>query len=214
MDQNEDEDEEDSPTPSLIPSLSLLETHLSHLVPVLQPSESIPIYRSIARNVSQHIVDRVIISGGSHRFDQAGALRFERDYTSGWMSVLNSLSTLAQDQVSSGQLTGLGRQPEAAWRHLRDTILLLNLSAANVDQTSSSTASSTLQHVERQRSQLLSTDARKKWTLARATRALFDEDPANDTRGWVALKQDLGIAETYDLNTAKEVLRRRVECPK
>lgn len=107
-------------------------------------------------------------------------------------------------------MTGLGRLPEAPWHQLRDTAVLLSLSSASAlpsqflpTSVGGGQASQTLPSGQEQRN---------KWTLPRATRALFDEDPADDVKGWVALRSDLGLAEDYDLNTAREVLRRRVEC--
>lgn len=56
----------DIPTPTLIPSLSLLSTHLSHLVSILDSNRLIPIYRRIASSVSSALIERVVMAGKCH----------------------------------------------------------------------------------------------------------------------------------------------------
>lgn len=145
------------------------------------------------------------ISGGAHRFNSQGAQRFERDFTDGWLSVIREVGASAELAVGRGRLSGLGRRPEAPWRALRDAAALLTLPA------STSTAGvNTAKYTSAQ--QLGLPESAAAWTLSKATRAVFDEDPDDDKDGWAALRRDLALDETLELRLAREIVRRRVEC--
>ncbi|CAD6915642.1 unnamed protein product, partial [Tilletia caries] len=174
-DNDNDEDEEDEkparvktttgpregiPTPSLLPALTLLSTHLGHLLPALPPHYALPVYRSIAGTLSTAIVDRVVMSGGAHRFTYAGGQRFARDVEGGWFGVISdlmhtyggrALSSSPSARLEAAQ-EAMGRRPRAAWRELEGVGKLLSLPPT------------------------LPGAGEKRWTLERTTRALFEED--------------------------------------
>ncbi|KAN0061147.1 hypothetical protein ACQY0O_006882 [Thecaphora frezii] len=177
-------DDEDGqiPTPSLIPCLSLLSTHLSHLVAILEPARSVPIYRHIATAISTAVVERVVMAGGSHRFTHLGAQRFRSDVDQGWLSVVQ---TIAHTPHCAGRL---GRKPEAPWKVLRDVASILALPTT----VTSSEAS-----------------GKDGWTLAKATRAAFDHDGEEFKRMAEELGID---TEMLGKGRVAEVVRRRVEC--
>lgn len=53
------------PTSLLLPALTTLHTHLSHLLNNLPTTRCIPIYRAIAGELSSQIVQRVVVAGES-----------------------------------------------------------------------------------------------------------------------------------------------------
>lgn len=55
--------QDEVPTKSLIPSLSILSTHLSHFAPILPIGIRLPIYRNVAKELSNAVVEKVIIAG-------------------------------------------------------------------------------------------------------------------------------------------------------
>ncbi|KAK0530576.1 hypothetical protein OC835_003967 [Tilletia horrida] len=206
------------PTPTLLPALTLLSTHLGHLLPALPPKHALPVYRSIAGALSTAIVDRVVMSGGAHRFTLAGGQRFARDVETGWFGVLSDLMDnygrrsshgdsafsggTSHGQASSATMAAameaLGRRPRAAWRELEGAGTLLSLPPA-------------MSVLQRERE-----GQGEKWTLESVTRALYEEDEGDDVKGWAAVRRglDLGVegAGGLTLGRAREVVRRRVEC--
>lgn len=113
------EETEPSPTRSLIPSLSVFNTHLSHLLLILDRSTILPLYRRVSSNISSALVERVVIAGGSKRFNYAGGMRFKKDLEEGWLGVINELKSRTGER--------LGRKPESAWRVVVDVARLLTL---------------------------------------------------------------------------------------
>ncbi|KAE8232754.1 hypothetical protein CF326_g2214 [Tilletia indica] len=202
------------PTPSLLPALTLLSTHLGHLLPALPSHYALPIYRSIAGTLSTQIVDRVVMSGGAHRFTYAGGQRFARDIEAGWFGVLSDLTlnfggrrTTSNSSTAAARLEAaheaMGRRPRAAWRELEAVGTLLSLSPTlpptktNEDESATTTTN--------------------KWTLERTTRALFEADEEDDERGWSAVRRELkmeggGGGAGLMHGRAREVVRRRIEC--
>jgi hypothetical protein len=125
-----DEQKQDIPTPSLLPCLSLLSTHLTHLIPSLPMINSNAVYRNIANNISTSIVDRVIIAGGSHRFSHNGADQFRQDVLQGWMSVISDVAASELTRMKgTSTTTALGQRPQAPWQYVLDVSLLLSLPA-------------------------------------------------------------------------------------
>ncbi|KAE8196376.1 hypothetical protein CF336_g2659, partial [Tilletia laevis] len=215
-DNDNDEDEEDEkparvktttgpregiPTPSLLPALTLLSTHLGHLLPALPPHYALPVYRSIAGTLSTAIVDRVVMSGGAHRFTYAGGQRFARDVEGGWFGVISdlmhtyggrALSSSPSARLEAAQ-EAMGRRPRAAWRELEGVGKLLSLPPT------------------------LPGAGEKRWTLERTTRALFEEDggDGDGEDGWGRCRRELGMegggSGGLTVVRAREVVRRRIE---
>lgn len=133
--------DEGAPTPALLPCLSLLSTHLAHLIPSLPKVNSNAVYRRIANSLASSIVDRVILAGGSHRFSQRGALRLRQDVLQGWMCVVADVAAAESRRLGSNTTTSLGRKPEAPWRLVLDASQLLSLPKANAAGVTLSQAS-------------------------------------------------------------------------
>ena len=208
-----DEDDDNAPSiPSsvLLSSLTTLNTHLSHLLPILPATRFLPIYKAVAREVSHQLVQRVVIVGGSKRFNSNGATRFLLDYQQGWMHIVQGLVKMANPSnptsttgALSVQLTGLGLRPEGPWQYLRDVAILLSL------PSSTSQGSSTTD------------DVYQGWTIAKATMTLWSNDHEGMV-GWVKMKKDLKLRSANQTaggeeglltkERAREVIRRRVEC--
>ncbi|EPQ26022.1 uncharacterized protein PFL1_06475 [Pseudozyma flocculosa PF-1] len=150
------DDEEGVPTPSLVPSLSILSTHLSHLVAILEAPQSIPIYRHVAASISNAVIERVVMAGGSHRFIYPSSVRFKSDFEAGWMHAVSSSSS-----SSASRATKFGRNPSAPWKQLRDVATLLSLPTSSPSSASAAAATR---------------DEGTVWTLAKATRLLFDDE--------------------------------------
>ncbi|KAL9939695.1 hypothetical protein V8E36_001512 [Tilletia maclaganii] len=192
------------PTPSLLPALTLLSTHLGHLLPALPPDHALPMYRSIASTLSSAIVDRVVMSGGAHRFTLAGGQRFAKDVESGWFGVLSDLMLnfghrrLAQTgsaAMQSAAMEAMGRRPRMAWRELEGVGALLSLPVQRPSHSQSGDA--------------------EEWDLTKVTRALFEGGPDGGVEeGWAAVARALGLENCagLSLGRAREVVRRRVEC--
>lgn len=125
-------------------------------------------------------------------------MRFSSDVSEGWLGVISEVLRAPAGSSNStlrNRSLLFGKRPQAPWKHLRDAASLLSLPAS---VSNSSTTTNKTDQTE--------------WTLSKATRAVFDEDPEDDVRGWRALKRDLELDEDLDVRIAREVLRRRVEC--
>ena len=114
---DQQDEEEPLPTPSLVPALAIFSSHLGHLCSILDRETLLPMYRRIANSISSALVERVVMSGGSKRFDHAGGLRFGQDLKQGWLGVV-------QEVAAGGKL---GRKPETAWKVALDAAVLLGL---------------------------------------------------------------------------------------
>ncbi|PWZ03758.1 hypothetical protein BCV70DRAFT_197955 [Testicularia cyperi] len=182
-----DEPEQEAiPTPSLIAALSMFSTHLGHLVTVLDGETLLPIYRHVAGSLSQALVDRVVMSGGSRRFSYSGGCRFRQDLEQGWLGVVSDI--LSSGSASSNRHM-LGRRPEAPWKLARDVATLLSLpSTSSTSKADEGTVASTV-------------------PLAKAVQIAFDQ-PNSQT--YVDLLTALGNIDDKKVNV-REVLRRRVE---
>ncbi|CAO1635094.1 unnamed protein product [Sympodiomycopsis kandeliae] len=116
-----EEEKEVSITPILLPSLTILHTHLTHFLPILPKLTSIGIYKSISSEISSFLVQKVVILGGSKRFTLSGSQRFLRDWSHGWKGVLEQVS-------SSLKVKGaMGYDITIPWNYLQDTSLLLTV---------------------------------------------------------------------------------------
>ncbi|PWN24507.1 hypothetical protein BDZ90DRAFT_263345 [Jaminaea rosea] len=188
--ENEDEDEDDSggmaPTPSLLPALTLLHTHLSHLYPALSSTSSSADararHRRIAQDLSRFVVTKVVLAGGSRRFTLRGAERFRRDWETGWAPVVRGAT--------------MGARGEGAWRFLRDVGRLLSLPSSSSSSSAAETETRT---------------GEGEYTLARAMRVLWE----GGEEEWRAMCDALELRSrelTGDRGLAREVVRRRVEC--
>ena len=196
---SEDEDDKEGiPTPSLMGALSVLQTHLSHFVPVLEPATCVPIYRNISQGVGKTIVDKIVMAGGAHRFDAGGSKRFKQDVLQGWLSVIQDVaSATSRSSRAAGLGTGLGRRPDAPWRYLRGVADLLALPIEPVPEHETHTEADI---------------AKLKWTLSKSIKAAFEHDENDDVHGWAALSRDFALPETLTAAIGREVLRRRIEC--
>lgn len=119
----------DVPTPTLVPSLSTFSMHLTHLIPSLPTVQAHGVYRAIAHNLSNAIIERAVFAGGAHRFSVKGAQQFASDYHHGWIAVVHDIASNA---------SALGSRPQAPWRYLADAAILLSLPLGNegsADQT-------------------------------------------------------------------------------
>ncbi|WFD27002.1 hypothetical protein MNAN1_001994 [Malassezia nana] len=118
------------PSPELVPALAKLTSLLRHIVQILSPSLLLPVYRHIAASLSKAVVDRIVMPHAriTQRFTAAQAERFRQDVEQGWLHVVRELGDhpkIAARQ-RSGMPTGLGRNPEAAWRLLVEAIQQLS----------------------------------------------------------------------------------------
>lgn len=176
-------------SPPLLPCLSLLSAHLTHLIPSLPKMNSNIVYRAIANTISTPLVDRVVLTGGAHRFSQWGGIQFRQDVLQGWMSVVNDVATLELKRLPSGTMTALGKKPEAPWQYLLDVSFLLSLPGkSTIGQMDDNYASVTLED---------------------ACNAAFQEQST-----WNVLRQKLGIDDRMDLRLVQEILRRRIDSPR
>lgn len=178
----------DVPTASLIPCLSTLSTHLTHLLPSLPRAQAHFVYRCIAQALSSAVVDRVVLAGGAHRFSSAGASRFARDVQQGWLAVVFADTAVLQ---------AAGRRPQAPWRYLIDTATLLTLPGTAPHSES-----------EAARSEAAAAAAAE-ISLPTACQAAFEQDGHR----WASIQEALGIDDRMALRVAREILRRRIECP-
>ncbi|SNX87221.1 uncharacterized protein MEPE_05931 [Melanopsichium pennsylvanicum] len=187
--EGEGEEKEAYPTPTLIPALSILSTHLSHLASILDRETFLPIYRHISSSIASTLVDRVVMSGGSRRFNWMGGVRFSEDLKQGWLGVVGELVNANHDGGSSSRGAALfGRRPEASWKVARDAARLLTLP--------SSTSGG---HGEK-----------ASVTLAKAVQVVFDSGERREKGSeYIELMGKLGVDDTKV--NVKEVLRRRVE---
>ncbi len=129
---NLEEEKEPIPTPNLIPSLSIYSSHIGHLCAILNRETLLPVYRHVSSNVASALVERVIMSGGSRRFNHAGGIRFSEDVNQGWLGVVRELTT------ASNTNAGLfGRRPEAPWKPALDAARLLTLPSSTSGTASS-----------------------------------------------------------------------------
>lgn len=187
-----DEEDDDSggmaPTPSLLPALTLLHTHLSHLYPALSSTSSSAdaraLHRRIAQDLSRFVVSKVVLAGGSRRFTFRGAERFRRDWETGWAPVVRGAT--------------MGAGGEGAWRFLRDVGRLLSLPSSSSSSSSSAAKTETR-------------TGEGEYTLARAMRVLWE----GGEEEWRAMCDALELRSrelTGDRGLAREVVRRRVEC--
>jgi hypothetical protein len=186
----------ETPTPSLLPCLSLLSTHLTHLIPSLPRVNSNSVYRSIANNISTSLVDRVIMAGGAHRFSERGAQRFRQDVVQGWMSVVTDVASSESARIHGGDGrstslnshgTALGKRLEVPWKYILDASLLLSLSSRGDESHKEETV-----------------------TLDQACKAAFDQHGTT----WSTIRQKLTIDDRMDLRMVQEILRRRIDCPR
>ncbi len=184
---DDDDEPEMIPTPTLIAALSTLQSHLSQLAPSLDARTCIPIYRNISMDLSTQIVDKIIMAGGSKRFNAVGARRFADDVARGWLNVVAEVAA----STTAGDLGGLGRRPEAPWRYLRGVATILSAP----EQASAE-----------------DDPARQKWTLSKTVRAAFHFNEMDDRDGWAAVSADLGLPDQLNVRVAREVLRRRTDC--
>ncbi|UZJ55298.1 hypothetical protein CBS101457_004618 [Exobasidium rhododendri] len=197
---NEEEEEEElgeATTPSLLPSLSLLSNHLSHLIPSLPKVNSNFVYRSIANSLSTSLVDRVVIIGGSHRFSERGAQRFRQDVLQGWMGVIGDIASTESRRTSRlgtyAVTTAMGRRPEAPWKYLLDASLLLSLPS----QADGS------ENVKEEEGRPITSI-----TLHEACKAAFQQIGPT----WNSTRQQLEVDDRIDVRIVQEILRRRIDC--
>ncbi|PWN37270.1 uncharacterized protein FA14DRAFT_176569 [Meira miltonrushii] len=190
--QEEEEGEQsifDIPTPSLLSSLSTLSMHLSHMLPSLPRLQANTVYRAISDSLSTAVVERVVFSGGAHRFNLRGAQRFQQDVHHGWMGVVNDVSVKLVG-ANSTTSSPMGTRPQASWSYLLDAVKLLSLTDDDIE------------------------DAEKEKevpTLQQACRAAFEPTMAGPS--WEQVVEMLNIDDRMNLRVAREILRRRIECP-
>lgn len=116
--------QQDIPSRELVPALSRLTLMLQHMVQVLPPHLLLPVYRHIAASLSHAVVERIIMPNArfAQQFTPAQSKRFNLDVEQGWLHVARELTS--HPKVSArrnrGAPTGLGRNPETAWRILLD----------------------------------------------------------------------------------------------
>lgn len=190
---NAEEEEQsifDIPTPSLLSSLSTLSMHLSHMLPSLPRLQANTVYRSIADSLATAVVERVVFSGGAHRFNYRGAQRFQKDVQHGWMGVVNDVAVKLVG-ANNTTTSPMGTRPQASWTYLLDTVKLLSLSDDEIEEDA-----------EKQHEQL---------TLQQACRAAFEPTMAGPS--WEQVVEILNIDDRMNLRVAREILRRRIECP-
>lgn len=118
------------PSPELVPALAKLTTLLQQIVQVLPPSLLLPTYRHIAASLSNAVVERILMPNAriTQRFTPAQAERFRQDVDQGWLHVARELTEHPKisARLRNGMSTGLGRNPEMAWRLLVDAIQQLS----------------------------------------------------------------------------------------
>ncbi|CDS01778.1 uncharacterized protein SPSC_06417 [Sporisorium scitamineum] len=190
---NEEQEKEPYPTPTLIPALSIFSSHLAHLASILQRETLLPIYRHISTSISTALVERVIMSGGSKRFTYAGGVRFDQDLRQGWLGVVRELAE--SNAAQRGNL--FGRKPEAAWKAAIDAGVLLKLP--------SSTGGAGVREGKGK-------GEAGGVTLAKAVQIVFDATDEGQVKGdeYRQLLERLGNIDDGKINV-REVLRRRVE---
>ncbi|KAI3626955.1 hypothetical protein GLX27_001380 [Malassezia furfur] len=112
------------PSKELLPALAKLSMLLSHLVKLCPPRLLLPLYRQIAGSLSKAVIERVLMPNVriSHQFAPGQARRFQLDVQQGWLHVVKELSELPQvtTRRARHEPTGLGNNPESAWRLLID----------------------------------------------------------------------------------------------
>ncbi|EST05340.1 RINT-1/TIP-1 [Kalmanozyma brasiliensis GHG001] len=175
------EDEEPYPTPTLIPALSVFSSHLGHLCSILERETLLPVYRNVSASIAGALVDRVVMAGGSRRFNHQGGVRFDRDLREGWLGVVR--------EVGEANVAGLlGRRPEASWKIALDAASLLRLPSSTSGEGDK--------------------DGVK---LAKAVQIVFDATDEGGAKGedYRGLLEGLGV-DDGKVNV-REVLRRRVE---
>lgn len=185
-DSAEDGDHKDPyPTPTLIPALSIFSSHLAHLASILDKALLLPIYRHISSSIAHALVDRVVMSGGSRRFNYAGGVRFDQDLKKGWFVVVREL--VDANAVNARLL--FGRRPQAIWKPAVDAAVLLSLPSSTSGTITGET-----------------------WTLAKVVQIVFDatDEGAAKGREYQELLEKLGHVDDAKINV-REVLRRRVE---
>lgn len=164
--EEEVEEKEPIPTPSLIPALAIFSSHLGHLCSILDRETLLPVYRHISGSVASALVERVVMAGGSRRFNFEGGMRFERDLKEGWLGVVRELT--------AAKAGALGRRPEAPWKPALDAARLLTLR--------SSTGGGKGKEEE--------------VTLAKAVQIVFDaEETGNRGEEYAGLLEGLGVDE-------------------
>lgn len=123
---------QDIPSRELLPALAKLSSLLSHLVQLLPPRLTLPLYRQISSALSNAVVERILMPSKSlpltldarisQQFTPCQARRFQLDVQHGWMHVakeLYELPTVAARRARQ-EPTGLGKNPESPWRLLID----------------------------------------------------------------------------------------------
>ncbi|MCO5589949.1 hypothetical protein L7F22_043918 [Adiantum nelumboides] len=181
----------DIPTPSLLSSLSTLSMHLSHMLPSLPRLQANTVYRAISDSLATAVVDRVVFSGGAHRFNLRGAQRFQQDFQHGWMGVVNDVSVKLVGTNSTAS-SPMGTRPQASWSYLLDTVKLLSLTDDDDD----------IDDAEKEK---------EVPTLQQACRAAFEPTMAGPS--WEQVVDMLNIDDRMNLRVAREILRRRIDCP-
>ncbi|CCF52651.1 hypothetical protein NDA14_007621 [Ustilago hordei] len=187
---NPDSDEgleeiEPYPTPSLIPALAIFNSHLSHLLTILSRETMLPIYRHISTSISGALVERLVMAGGSKRFNLAGGVRFRKDLEEGWLGVVGELA-------GGGRL---GRKPEAPWKVVGDVARLLTLPSSTSGGAEGESKGAKGEAV----------------TLAKAVEIVFHaEEEGRKGDEYRHLLEKLGNIDDGKVNVS-EVLRRRVE---
>lgn len=227
------------PTPLLLPALTTLHTHLSHLLNNLPTTRCIPVYRAIASELSSQIVQRVVVAGesevspkdrlqraqhsyllpsllaplltgGSKRFSLSGAHRFLLDYEEGWLSVLSQLQRQA---TASGP----------ASTRLRVELTGLGYAPAAPWRQLRDVAVLLSLPTEARADAAISSDAGAEdktvqrwgdWTLPRAVAVLFEEDALRGRVGEEKLRRELRLASWDEVGRERlrAVLRRRTDC--
>lgn len=191
--QDVQEEAEPYPTPTLIAALALFSSHLGHLCSVLERETLLPIYRHVSGTIATALVERVVMSGGSRRFNFAGGVRFAEDLRQGWLAVVHELAKAQQGTARGGVF---GRRVETAWKPALDVARLLTLPPA-IGAGSVGVK-----------------DKSGELTLAKAVQIVFDshDQGAPGQRGaeYKQLLEKLGNVDDTRINVS-EVLRRRVE---
>ncbi|KAI3625302.1 hypothetical protein CBS9595_000663 [Malassezia furfur] len=112
------------PSKELLPALAKLSMLLSHLVKLCPPRLLLPLYRKIAGSLSKAVIEKVLMPNVrlSQQFAPGQAKRFQLDVQQGWLHVVKELSELPQvtSRRARHEPTGLGNNPESAWRLLTD----------------------------------------------------------------------------------------------
>lgn len=175
------------PTPTLLPCLSLLSTHLTRLIPSLPKIDSNLVYRNISYAICTALVDRVILAGGSHRFSERGAFRFHQDVIQGWLNVIQDVAKIESDRLSTMN-TAMGKKPEAPWKYLVDASTLLSIPKKSVTGKNDDDI-----------------------TLRITVNAVFNQ---NDQSRWNAIRKRLNIDDRMDIRLVQDILRRRIDSPR